>query len=106
MHPFNYKLFQSSFHLHDTLFTCLSTHNQLGNHTVVVGRNDVVSISMCVNANTVTTWNVEVQDFTRTWTEVVVWIFCIDTAFDSVFEWLVIFTRNWLTSSNQYLLFY
>jgi hypothetical protein len=78
----------------------LCNDNQLGNHGVVIWWNGISSIYVCVNSDSMSTRTMVISNFPRTRSKVLLWIFCIDTALNRMHLWIVIFTRNFMSSCD------
>src|SRR5690554_146417 len=98
LHPVYDKFLQSPFHSHDYFLTGLPADNQLGDHRIVIGRDDISGIHVAINPNPYPTGKVEVDDFAWTGPEAVKRVFCIDPAFHGVQLGEIIFAADFLTS--------
>ena len=87
LYAFDYEFVQRSSHFIDGLFTRLSRGDELSNHAIVVGRNTVSTVDMRIHSYTVPSWDMQGCNPSRGWPEIVVRVFCIDSAFDGVQFW-------------------
>src|SRR5680860_431457 len=55
LYAFDYEFVQGAPHFVDSLFTGLSRGNELGDHAIVIGRNTVTAVDMCIHLYTVPT---------------------------------------------------
>ena len=68
--PFNNKFIQRPIHSNDAFFPCLCSHNQFGDHAIIVWRNRVAGVHMAIDSNTLTSREIERSDLARTWSKI------------------------------------
>ena len=86
-----YKFVQCPAHFIDGLFPGLGSGNQLGNHGVVVGWDNVSTIYVGIQSHPVSSRCMQGSDFSRRWPKIIVWILGVDPAFDGMQFWKVVF---------------
>ena len=81
---FNDQLAQRASHLRNGLCTVFSVYDQLHQHGIIVGRNLILIVNVCVHTDSVASRDVNVGNLSRTRHEIFLRIFCIDSTFNGM----------------------
>ena len=101
----NHKLLQGALHPNNYFFSCLTAHDQLGDHGIVIRRDDISCVNVRIYPYTTASRDMQIQDFSWAWSETICWILRIDSAFHCKQLRVVISTRNGLARGYFYLFF-
>ena len=80
LNALNDQLSQGASHLGNGLLPILSMYDQLKQHGIIIGRNDIITVNMRIQPHAVSAGQMDIGDLSGTGHKVSGWILCIDPA--------------------------
>src|SRR5882762_3011911 len=104
--PLDHILAQRTMHRIDRLLPRTGDSDDLGDHTIIIGRDRIPRICMRIHPDAMTAGLMQHIDTARRRPEIIIRILRIDPALDGMTLWLVIEPADRIARRNLYLFFY
>src|SRR5580765_4519089 len=92
LHPFYYIFSKCAVHGVDGFTPGPGYGYDFTNHGIIIRRDGISGINVRIYAYPMTTGLVEGSYSSRRRPEIIIWIFCINPAFDGMALWLIVYT--------------